>query len=75
MRDSLHRVSTMMVTPYPPGIPLLVPGQLITQEIINALGMYRDYGVEIHGLDNGLVQVMPPEEEERLKKEGFNLMN
>lgn len=75
LRDSLNRVSTMMVTPYPPGIPLLVPGQLITQEIINALGMYRDYGVEIHGLDNGLVQVMPPEEEERLKKEGFNLMN
>src|SRR6056297_3258809 len=75
LRESLNRVSTMMVTPYPPGIPLLVPGQLITQEIINALVMYRDYGVEIHGLNNGLVQVMPEEEEERLKKEGFSILS
>src|SRR6056297_1888996 len=75
LRNSLNRVSTMMVTPYPPGIPLLVPGQLITQEIINALVMYRDYGVEIHGLNNGLVQVMPEEEEERLKKEGFSILS
>jgi arginine decarboxylase len=75
LRDSLNRVSTMMVTPYPPGIPLLVPGQLITGEIINALNMYRDYGVEIHGLHNGLVQVMPKEEEERLKKEGYSILS
>jgi len=37
--------------------------------------MYRDYGVEIHGLNNGLVQVMPEEEEERLKKEGFSILS
>jgi arginine/lysine/ornithine decarboxylase len=75
LRESLNRVSTMMVTPYPPGIPLLVPGQVVSNEIINALSMYRDYGVEIHGLNNGLIQVMPKEEEERLKKEGFSIMS
>jgi arginine decarboxylase len=75
LRDSLNRVSTMMVTPYPPGIPLLVPGQVVSNEIINALSMYRDYGVEIHGLNNGLIQVMPKEEEDRLIKEGFSIMS
>lgn len=75
LRDCLNRVSTMMVTPYPPGIPLLVPGQLISDEIINALVMYRDYGVEIHGLHNGLIQVMPKDEEDRLKNEGYSIMS
>lgn len=75
LKESVNRVSTMMVTPYPPGIPLLVPGQLVTDDIVNALGMYRDYGVEIHGLHNGLIQVMPKSEEERLKKEGFSILS
>ena len=75
LKESVNRVSTMMVTPYPPGIPLLVPGQLVTDDIVNALGMYRDYGVEIHGLHNGLIQVMPKFEEERLKKEVFSILS
>jgi len=62
-----------MVTPYPPGIPLLVPGQVITEEIVNAFIMYRDYGVEIHGLYDGLLKVVSPEDEIRLEKEGYKI--
>ncbi|MFO7939138.1 MAG: aminotransferase class I/II-fold pyridoxal phosphate-dependent enzyme, partial [Bacteroidales bacterium] len=75
LQDALNRISTRMVTPYPPGIPLLVPGQIITKEIINALQMYRNYGVEIHGMDSGMVKVMTPEAEQKLKDEGIGLMN
>lgn len=75
LKDCIDRVSTMMVTPYPPGIPLLVPGQLITQNIVDTLTMYRNFNVEIHGLHNGLIQVMPKSEEERLIKEGFSILS
>jgi len=75
LQDALNRISTRMVTPYPPGIPLLVPGQIITKEIINALQMYRNYGVEIHGMDSGMVKVMTPEAEQKLKDEGIGLMH
>jgi len=75
LQDALNRISTRMVTPYPPGIPLLVPGQIITKEIINALQMYRNYGVEIHGMDNAMVKVMTPEAEKKLKEEGIGLMH
>lgn len=70
LRDAAGRVATTMVVPYPPGIPLLVPGQLITEDILNALMMYRDYGVEIHGASDGLVKVMKTSEEERLTQQG-----
>lgn len=46
------RVCADQIVPYPPGIPILVPGQTITQEIINYLvGLLRSQKkVEIHGL-------------------------
>ncbi|MFT4825323.1 MAG: arginine/lysine/ornithine decarboxylase [Halioglobus sp.] len=46
------KISADLVVPYPPGIPVLIPGQVITQEIANFLiGLYRSSnGIEIHGL-------------------------
>jgi len=73
LEDTIDRISARMVTPYPPGIPLLVPGQIITKEIVNTLQMYRNYGVEIHGLVGGLIKVMTKEEEKRLDQRGFSI--
>ncbi len=42
-------VSATFVTPYPPGFPVLVPGQIITKEIIAYLGALDVK--EIHGFD------------------------
>jgi arginine/lysine/ornithine decarboxylase len=58
LKDSTGRIATTMVVPYPPGIPLLVPGQLITDEIVSAFMTYRDFGVEIHGLSDGMLKVV-----------------
>lgn len=45
-------ISADLVVPYPPGIPVLIPGQVITQEIANFLiGLYHSSnGIEIHGM-------------------------
>ena len=66
LRQSIGKISTVMIVPYPPGIPLLVPGQTITDEIVSALQMYRDYHVEIHGLNDGMIKVMTNIEENDL---------
>jgi len=73
LREAKNRISTAMIVPYPPGIPLLVPGQLITEEIIEILEFYRDYGVEIHGLNNGEISVMKKSEEEELTRRGIDI--
>lgn len=73
LRESENRIASRMVTPYPPGIPLLVPGQLITNEIINALTTYRDYGVEIHGMQGSLIKVVTESEQQVLEQEGYKI--
>lgn len=74
LRDCVGRIATAMVVPYPPGIPLLVPGQIITNDIVNALMTYRDYGVEIHGLNEGLLSVMTPAEESDLTQKDCKIV-
>ena len=34
---------------YPPGIPLLAPGELVTEEILSILFRYREEGLEVRG--------------------------
>ncbi len=73
LRDAVGRVATLMVTPYPPGIPVLVPGQIISKEIVSALQTYNDYGVEIHGLHENQIKVMTIKEEKELETKGFSI--
>jgi arginine decarboxylase len=70
------RVSADQIVPYPPGIPVLVPGQLINAEIIQfLLGLLRaQRRTELHGIvyDGYLpcVRVLAPAEERGLKRLG-----
>lgn len=41
------RVSAELVAPYPPGVPVLAPGELVTGEALAALAEARDDGVRI----------------------------
>jgi arginine decarboxylase len=68
------KVAADQITPYPPGIPVLVPGQVITADIITYLaGLLRSHKrVELHGIvyDGYLpcVRVLTPSDEKGLKK-------
>jgi arginine/lysine/ornithine decarboxylase len=51
------RVTTALLTPYPPGIPLLVPGERFNKRIVDYLRFTRDFNVrfpgfatDVHGL-------------------------
>jgi arginine decarboxylase len=68
------KTSADQIVPYPPGIPVLVPGQLITAEIIQYLaGLLRSQKrVELHGIvyDGYLpcVRVLTAQEEKALTR-------
>ena len=47
--ESEGEISAGMVTPYPPGIPLLVPGERITAEVIRRLNEYIENKANIQG--------------------------
>ncbi len=54
------RITAMLVTPYPPGIPLLIPGERFNATIVRYLRFARDFNrrfpgfeTDIHGLIKG----------------------
>jgi arginine/lysine/ornithine decarboxylase len=65
--EVLGAISADLVVPYPPGIPVLIPGQLITQDIANFLLSlhHGSSGIEIHGLvqrgDDACLRVVQPD--------------
>ena len=37
LKEAIGEVSTEQFCPYPPGVPLLAPGERITQEVVEAI--------------------------------------
>jgi arginine decarboxylase len=53
------RVSAVLLTPYPPGIPLLIPGERINAKIVNYLKFAREFNARFPGFEtdiHGLVK-------------------
>lgn len=49
--EAVGKISQGFVVVYPPGQPLLVPGERITQQMIKDLEYYRKNGCEVQGVD------------------------
>jgi lysine decarboxylase len=49
IKDSGGRVCAEMITPYPPGIPILRPGDEITDDIVDHIRVEIEAGVHIQG--------------------------
>jgi len=53
------RITTSLLTPYPPGIPLLIPGERFNKKIVDYLRFTRDFNKRFPGFDtdvHGLVE-------------------
>ena len=50
LEDSMGNIAGEYVYLYPPGIPLVVPGEEITKEIINKIKEYKQAGLNIKGM-------------------------
>jgi len=54
-RESIGRICAETLTPYPPGIPVIAPGEEITGEIVDYVRLELKAGVRIQGpYDDGL---------------------
>jgi len=48
-KNSAGRICAEVITPYPPGIPVISPGEQITPEIIDYLALEKKAGVKMQG--------------------------
>lgn len=58
LKFAAGEISGDYIIPYPPGIPLICPGEKITEELIEIIGNLDKAGIELIGLDNGCIKVI-----------------
>jgi len=52
LKDACGEISGEYVIPYPPGIPLLAPGERITEEVVALIRNEKSLGLNITGMKN-----------------------
>jgi arginine decarboxylase len=52
LENSEGCISTELISPYPPGIPIICPGEVITREIIDFLQLIKNSGGVINGMSD-----------------------
>lgn len=57
-KDSLGKISYNNIVPYPPGVPIIMAGEVINKEIINAICYYKNNGIDVLGLKNNKIQIV-----------------
>lgn len=53
--EALGKISGSFVTLYPPGIPVIVPGEIITEDFLNEIQICMNNGLNVQG-DYGLIK-------------------
>lgn len=52
LRKSIGEISAQVLTPYPPGIPVLIPGERITKDVVEYIEELADLNIRISGQDS-----------------------
>lgn len=56
--ESAGRIAGTALVPYPPGIPLLWPGERITPETAGFLGTLNRLGIPVNGIHDGKIDII-----------------
>lgn len=57
-KDAKGRISKGIIGAYPPGVPLVAFGEVITEEIIETIDKFLDEGIEVIGLLGDMIEVV-----------------
>ncbi|WP_404988374.1 aminotransferase class I/II-fold pyridoxal phosphate-dependent enzyme [Clostridium culturomicium] len=58
VEDALDKICGQAIVPYPPGIPLVMPGELISQEVGKIINYYIENNVTLLGIEEGMITVL-----------------
>jgi arginine decarboxylase len=67
--DALEgRITTSLLTPYPPGIPLLIPGERFNRKIVDYLRFTREFNSAFPGFDTDVHGLVEQEGEDGVRR-------
>lgn len=70
VRDALNRIPAAMLVPYPPGIPIIMPGEKFTSDtkgIIEYLAVYEDFDNSFPGFETETHGIILKKEDGKIK--------
>lgn len=50
LQDAVNRIVADFIVPYPPGVPILVPGEVISEQVVNYIEEGYRKGYNINGV-------------------------
>lgn len=56
--ESLGKISKDFIVPYPPGIPIVCPGEIITLDVIKIIKEYKNNNLSVIGLEGKKVKIV-----------------
>ena len=56
--QSKDKIAAEFVNFYPPGIPILVPGEVISSDIIDLIRLYLESGYTVQGIENQKIRIL-----------------
>jgi len=58
LKDSEGEISGEFIYAYPPGIPILVPGEIINNEVLNSIFEYDKNGISLQGMEDDSLETI-----------------
>ena len=57
IQNAQRRVAAEFINLYPPGIPFVVPGEVLDEQVIKMILNYQEKGYAVQGIDNNKIKV------------------
>lgn len=58
LEQALGKTSLAYLWAYPPGIPLLVPGERVEESLLDTAKCYAKAGIPLHGMQDGYLEIL-----------------
>lgn len=58
LEKATGRICAEMLIPYPPGVPLSVPGEVMDAAVVEKIQWYLANDIEVHGIRSGMIPVL-----------------
>lgn len=58
LKEAVGKICSDYIMVYPPGIPYIVPGEIIAESTVEALEKLKESGLQVRGISDGKIYVM-----------------
>lgn len=54
-KDAINKICAQDIVPYPPGVPLVMMGEIVDENIINSIRYYTENNITMIGMEDGCI--------------------